>query len=98
MGSNDHHPTGSATLTPWKRREPKAVLHWSDVAPDLILSLVVRASKIGAYVGFGCTTDSTALLLYIKNGRLNERVALEGMQETKAAIEWICQEWLTTPL
>lgn len=97
MGSNDHNPTGSASLTPWKSRGPQEVLHWGNLPADLIVELVTQASKVSGYVGFGNTSDGTALLLYVKNGRLNERVAIESVKEAPTAVAWVLKEWLSTP-
>lgn len=97
MGSNDHTPTGSATLAPWKSKGPKAVISWANVPANVIVDLVMSASKCGAYVGFGQSQDATALLLYVKNGRLNERVALEDIKEATTFGEWVVAHWLNAP-
>jgi len=94
MGTNDHVPTGSARLQPWKSRAPRALLVWGDVDIKLIGELVQFASQKGAYIGFGNVTDGTALLLYIKNGRLNEKVVIESIEDVQPAIDFICDEYL----
>jgi len=96
MGSNDHTPTGSATLAPWKSRGPKEVMSWANVNPELVVALVAQASKVGAYVGFGQSQDASALLLYVKRDRLNERIALEDYKEAKTFCDWVLTHWLNS--
>jgi len=94
MGQNDRNPTGSASLQPWKQREPQALITWGNVPPNLIVELVTVASKIRAYVGFGSNADGTALLLYIRNGNINERVAIESPKDAQAAFEYVMSTYL----
>jgi len=94
MGSNDMNPTGSASLQPWKQREPKAVMHWGNIPANLIIEVVTQASKVSGYVGFGNVSDGTALLLYVKNGRINERVAIESIKDAEVAVKWVLDNYL----
>jgi len=97
MGSNDQNPTGSATLKPWKHGPVKEVMFWADIDPKLVFAIVAAASRAGAFVGFGSAQEQTALLLYIKNGRINERVALENYSETKSFVDFVLNNWLDAP-
>jgi len=97
MGANDHLPMGGTNLRPWAQREPKALLTWANIPANLIIDLIASASKIGAYVGFGQSTDGTALLLYVKNGRINERVAIESVKEAPTGIQWVTEHYLNAP-
>jgi len=97
MGSNDHNPTGSATLRPWKQGPAKETLFWANVPANLIVEIVSAASRVGAYVGFGAAQEQTALLLYVKNGRINERIALESIKEAKDFANYVINTWLDAP-
>jgi len=94
MGTNDREPTGSARLQPWKNREPRALFTWADVPEKLISELVQSASIKGAYIGFGNVTDGTALVLYVKFGRLSERVIIETKDDIAPAISFVEIEYL----
>jgi hypothetical protein len=94
MGSNDRTPTGSANLQPWKQREPQAVISWANVPPNLIVDVITAASKVRGYVGFGSNNDSTALLLYVRCDRYNERVAIESLKEAPVAINYVIDTYL----
>lgn len=94
MGANDRNPTGSATLRPWKHAGLQALISWEQVPAEHIVDLVTQASRIGAYVGFGGNSDRTALLIYVKNGNLNQRVGVESVLEAEQAIAFILAEWL----
>src|SRR6186713_1743410 len=94
MGANDRDPSGSGTLKPRWQSGPREPMYWTNVPADVIVDLVVGASKVGAYVGFGSSTDASALLLYIKNGRINERIPLESYQEAKDFAQWVIAHWL----
>lgn len=94
MGTNDQVPTGSARLQPWKNREPRSLLIWGDVPVKAIGELVQLASQKGAYVGFGNTQDGTALVLYIKRGRLSERVIIESKADIQPAFDFVQDEYL----
>jgi len=94
MGSNDHNPTGSATLQPWKNRGPKEVLFWGNVKPDLVVAVVSKASVVNAYVGFGQSSDQSALLFYFRRENLNERIPLENYKSANDFLEWTLDNWL----
>lgn len=94
MGANDRNPTGSATLQPKWKSGPKSTVYWTDVPDDVIIGIVKAASNVGAYVGFGSSTDATALLLYVKNGRVNERIPLENLEEATEFGKWVIAHWL----
>ena len=94
MGTNDQVPSGSARLQPWKNRAPRSLMVWGDVDANKIGDLVQFASQKGAYVGFGNTTDGTALLLYVKHGRINERVVIETPADIGPAFEFVENEYL----
>jgi len=94
MGTNDQAPTGSARLQPWKNREPRSLFVWGDVSAKQIGELVQFASQRGAYLGFGNVTDGTALVLYVKNGRLSERVIIETKADVEPAFAYVMDEYL----
>jgi len=94
MGTNDREPTGSARLQPWKNREPRSLFTWADVPAKLISELVQSASIKGAYIGFGNVTDGTALVIYVKFGRLSERVIIETKADIQPAFAFVENEYL----
>jgi len=94
MGANDRDPSGSGTLKPRWASGPREPLSWANVPADVIVELVTSASKVGAYVGFGSSTDASALLLYVKNGRINERIPLESYKEAHDFAKWVVEHWL----
>lgn len=67
---------------------------WADAATNDIGELVQYASQKGAYIGFGSTTDGTALIIYVKRGRLSERVIIETAADITPAIDFISDEYL----
>jgi len=95
MGTNDQQPTGSARLQPWKNREPRQLLVWGDLNATLIGELVQFASQKGAYIGFGNVSDGTALVLYVKHGRISERVIIESKADVQPAFDFVCDEYLS---
>jgi len=94
MGSNDSTPTGSARLQPWKNREPRSLMTWADAPVKSIGELVQYASQKGAYIGFGSTNDGTALIIYVKRGRLSERVIIETKDDVSPAFDFVSDEYL----
>ncbi len=92
MGTNDHMAVKSQMNRLTLLRGNVAQMSWSSASPQVIHSLLAVVSAGGGYLGFGTNKDGSALLLYVKTDKLNERVVLERGQNLDDDLDTLTAE------
>jgi hypothetical protein len=92
MGNNDHMADKSQMNRRRLLQGNATQMHWCDASPQVIHNLLSVVSAGGGYLGFGINKDGSALLLYIKTDKLNERVVLERAQNLDDDLDTLTAE------
>jgi hypothetical protein len=77
MGTNDHMPTTKQKTKHKVLGAAKERMSWSQAGAETLHHVISTISENGGYIGFGQNVDNTCLLLYVKAGAFNERIAIE---------------------